>query len=96
LFTTITGIVIALVLANTIKPGSKVNNKNNTTMTAQNEKNELPKLEEKFLIINTIFDLIRYEIISDILDHRLSFKEKVICACLFFIKETFSPTILSK
>jgi Na+/H+-dicarboxylate symporter len=57
LFTTITGIGIALTLANIIKPGSKVSYNNNTT-TYKNESG-LPQVDKKILIINTIFDLVR-------------------------------------
>jgi Na+/H+-dicarboxylate symporter len=60
LFTTITGIVIALVLANTIKPGSKVDNKNFSMVSSSNKViASLPKVDEEILIVNTIFDLIR-------------------------------------
>lgn len=60
MFTTITGIIIALTLANTIKPGKRASY-NDTTNSNGNNKNEnnVPKIKEEVLIINTIFDLIR-------------------------------------
>ena len=63
LFTTITGIIIALTLANTIKPGSRAsyNDTANSNANSNNNKNDnnAPKVKEEVLIINTIFDLIR-------------------------------------
>ena len=60
MFTTFTAIIVALVLSITIRPGSRAKNiKNNTVIISEG-----PVLDQKIIVINTIFDLIRYKILK--------------------------------